>query len=147
MAHACGSTRTVSCPTTSTRRHSQQAAIGSRRRSATSTSASATSPSARRFYVDQLGFETTAELGRQALFVSAGGYHHHMAMNTWNTRGAGRRRAALGLGLVRIELPQADDLGALEERLAFHRVATADDGRTVTFDDPWLNRVEVAVKV
>jgi catechol 2,3-dioxygenase len=70
-------------------------------------------PSARRFYVDQLGFETTSEFGSQALFVSAGKYHHHMAMNTWNSAGAGRRRLALGLGLVRIELPTADDLGAL----------------------------------
>ena len=52
--------------------------------------------SARRFYVDQLGFETTAELGNTALFVSAGGYHHHMAMNTWQSRGAGRRRLTLG---------------------------------------------------
>ena len=71
-------------------------------------------PGARRFYVDQLGFETTAELGDQALFVSAGRYHHHMAMNTWTSAGAGRRRLALGLGLVRIELPGVDDLGALE---------------------------------
>jgi catechol 2,3-dioxygenase len=54
---------------------------------------------ARDFYVDRLGFQTTAELGSSALFVSAGGYHHHMAMNTWNSRGAGKRRLALGLGL------------------------------------------------
>ena len=100
--------------------------------------------SARRFYVDQLGFETTAELG-EALFVSAGRYHHHMAMNTWNSAGAGRRRATLGLGLVRIELPTTDDLGALGERLAHHRVPVADDGRTVGFEDPWANRVEVSV--
>jgi catechol 2,3-dioxygenase len=101
-------------------------------------------PSARRFYVDQLGFETTAELG-EALFVSAGKYHHHMAMNTWNSAGAGRRRQTLGLGLVRIELPAADDLGALGERLGHHRVPLADDGRTVRFEDPWANRVEVSV--
>ncbi len=47
--------------------------------------------SAREFYVDRLGFETTASLGGSALFVSAGGYHHHMAMNTWNSA---RRRQA-----------------------------------------------------
>lgn len=102
--------------------------------------------SARDFYVDRLGFETTAEFGPQALFVSAGRYHHHMAMNTWNSAGAGRRRTALGLGLVRIELPHADDLGALGERLAHHGVATRDDGRTTAFDDPWLNRIEVSVR-
>ncbi len=62
---------------------------------------------AKAFYVDRLGFATTAAMGDQALFVSAGGYHHHMAMNTWNSRGAGRRQQALGLGLVRIEVPGA----------------------------------------
>lgn len=102
-------------------------------------------PSARRFYVDQLGFETTTEFGPQALFVSAGKYHHHMAMNTWNSAGAGRRQLALGLGLVRIEVPTADDLGALGERLRHFGVATRDDGRLVAFDDPWSNRLEVSV--
>ena len=99
--------------------------------------------SARRFYVDQLGFETTAALGNTALFVSAGGYHHHMAMNTWQSRGAGRRRLTLGLGLVRIEVPALDDLGALTDRLGFHGVGTRDDGRTVEFEDPWANRIQV----
>ncbi|TDN41637.1 catechol 2,3-dioxygenase [Curtobacterium flaccumfaciens] len=97
---------------------------------------------ARSFYVDQLGFETTAGWG-EALFVSAGGYHHHMAMNTWNSRGAGRRQLALGLGLVRIEVPGADDLGALVSRMHDTGVQTADDGRTVAFEDPWANRIEV----
>jgi catechol 2,3-dioxygenase len=99
--------------------------------------------SARRFYVDQLGFEATAQVGGSALFVSAGGYHHHMAMNTWNSRGATRRRLTLGLGLVRIEVPTGDDLAALTDRLGHHGVATRDDGRTVEFDDPWANRVRV----
>jgi catechol 2,3-dioxygenase len=102
--------------------------------------------SARKFYVDQLGFETTCEFGSQALFVSAGKYHHHLAMNTWNSVGAGRRRLALGLGLVRIEVPSADDLGALDQRLAHHGVPTRDDGHLLGFDDPWLNRIEVTAK-
>ncbi|PZE69236.1 MULTISPECIES: VOC family protein [unclassified Curtobacterium] len=97
---------------------------------------------ARSFYVDTLGFETTAGFG-EALFVSAGGYHHHMAMNTWNSRGAGRRQLGLGLGLVRIEVPGSDDLGALVARMHDTGVQTADDGRTVAFEDPWANRIEV----
>jgi len=97
---------------------------------------------ARSFYVDTLGFETTAGFA-EALFVSAGGYHHHMAMNTWNSRGAGRRQLALGLGLVRIEVPGSDDLGALVARMHDTGVQTADDGRTVAFEDPWANRIEV----
>ncbi len=97
--------------------------------------------SAREFYVDRLGFETTAALGSQALFVSAGGYHHHMAMNTWNSRGAGRRRLALGLGQVEIRVPSADDLGALSERMRHYGIEARDDGRSVSFDDPWANVV------
>ena len=102
--------------------------------------------SAHRFYVEQLGFETTTRFGSQALFVSAGGYHHHMAMNTWNSAGAGRRQLALGLGTVRIEVPTGDDLGALGERLGHHGVATRDDGRVLGFDDPWSNSIEVRVR-
>jgi catechol 2,3-dioxygenase len=99
--------------------------------------------SAREFYVNRLGFETTTSLGNQALFVSAGGYHHHMAMNVWNSRGAGLRAPALGLGLVRIEVPTADEVGALTDRMTHFGVKSTDDGRTVSFDDPWANRIEV----
>lgn len=101
---------------------------------------------ARSFYVDRLGFEVTVEVGGQALFVSAGRYHHHMAMNTWTSSGAGRRRATLGLGLIRIELPAPDDLGSLGERLSHHQIPVADDGRTLGFDDPWGNRIQASVK-
>lgn len=98
---------------------------------------------AKEFYVDRLGFETTTTYGGQALFVSAGGYHHHMAMNTWNSRGAGRRQLALGLGQVEIVVPGADDLGALDERLRHAGVTTRDDGRALGFEDPWSNAIRV----
>lgn len=99
--------------------------------------------SARAFYVDKLGFETTAALGDSALFVSAGGYHHHMAMNTWNSAGAGKRRLALGLGQVDIIVPGVDDIGALDERMRHYGVKTRDDGRTIAFEDPWANLIQV----
>ena len=60
---------------------------------------------AKDFYVDTLGFDVTSEM-RGALFVSAGGYHHHMAMNTWQTAGVGLRAPGLGLGRVAIEVPE-----------------------------------------
>ncbi|WP_308800202.1 VOC family protein [Agromyces silvae] len=101
-------------------------------------------PSAREFYVNRLGFETTATFGPSALFVSAGGYHHHMAMNTWNSAGAGKRQLALGLGKVEIVVPTADDLGELGERMSHYNVTARDDGRTLAFDDPWANLVEVS---
>ncbi|MFN4001276.1 VOC family protein [Microcella sp.] len=92
---------------------------------------------ARRFYVDQLGFDLTNAYREQAIFVSAGGYHHHMAMNVWRSSGAGRRMPALGLGQVDLVLPSADELGATAERLQHHGVAVRDDGRTLELDDPW----------
>jgi len=100
---------------------------------------------ARAFYVDRLGFDATAELGGQALFVSAGGYHHHMAMNVWNSRGAGPRMPSLGLGRIDLLLPDADALGALGERLRHYGTAVRDDGRTLSFDDPWANALHATV--
>ena len=99
--------------------------------------------SAREFYVDRLGFEATASLGNSALFVSAGGYHHHMAMNTWNSAGAGRRAHTLGLGLVDIVVPTADDLGELNERMSHFSTPARDDGQSLSFEDPWANLIRV----
>ncbi|MGP6176400.1 VOC family protein [Microbacterium sp. A196] len=97
---------------------------------------------ARDFYVQRLGFDATLSMGEQALFVSAGGYHHHMAMNVWNSRGAGPRMPALGLGQVDLALPDADSLGELGERLKHFGTQVADDGRTLTFSDPWNNTLK-----
>jgi len=96
------------------------------------------------FYVGRLGFEQTIEIPGQAVFVSAGKYHHHMAMNVWNSRGAGRRSRTLGLGQVDIVVPAADDLGALGERMSHYGIQTRDDGRSLAFDDPWANQIRVS---
>jgi catechol 2,3-dioxygenase len=107
---------------------------------------------ARHFYVDALGFEITAQVPG-ALFVSAGGYHHHLAVNTWNSAGAGPRASSLGLGEVSIHVPTADDVAGVRSRLAHHGVAVQvagqddgqDDGGAVRFEDPWRNLVRVGV--
>lgn len=96
---------------------------------------------ARNFYVDTLGFEQTARLGNQALFVAAGKYHHHMAMNTWNSSGAGPRQKTLGLGKVNLVLPSADALGLAQDRLAVAGFAPVFDGQTLTVLDPWNNQL------
>lgn len=100
---------------------------------------------AHEFYVKQLGFDQTAALGNQALFVSAGGYHHHMAMNVWNSRGAGPRMPALGLGQVNLVLPTNDAIGELGERLGHFGAAVRDDGRALSFTDPWNNALHATV--
>ena len=98
------------------------------------------------FYVGTLGFERTAGFHGQALFVSAGGYHHHMAMNVWNSRGAGPRRDTLGLGEVLIGVPAADDVVALADRLKVAGVSSHHTGAELVFEDPWRNRLRVAVR-
>ncbi|MDQ1059171.1 catechol 2,3-dioxygenase [Arthrobacter globiformis] len=102
--------------------------------------------SAHDFYVGTLGFEKTAGWHGQALFVSAGGYHHHMAMNVWNSRGAGPRQDTLGLGEVLIEVPSGDDVGALADRLRVAGVESHHTGAELRFEDPWRNRLRVAVR-
>lgn len=99
-------------------------------------------PTAREFYVATMGFDEIVDMGT-ALFVSAGGYHHHVGMNTWNSRGAGPRAASLGMGTMDIVLPTADDLGALRERLTARRVQVSDDGQTARFADPWGSQIRV----
>lgn len=97
--------------------------------------------SARAFYVDALGFDETSVYGDQALFVSAGGYHHHMAMNTWNSRGAGPRAKTLGLGQVEILVPSLEDVERVRERVTDHGIATQFDGARLALRDPWENEI------
>lgn len=98
---------------------------------------------AEQFYAGVLGFDVMNRYGSQALFVAAGGYHHHIGMNTWNSQGAGPRAASLGLGQVSIELPTTDDVDALVSRLRTAGVEMRHDGETLRFDDPWKTLIEV----
>ncbi len=84
------------------------------------------------FYRDTLGFQVQANLG-SAVFVSAGGYHHHLGFNIWNGRGvSGPPEHTAGLRTWTIELP-AQELEALRARLP--ATAPIDGGFIVR--DPW----------
>lgn len=100
---------------------------------------------ARDFYVGALGFDVTAARYPSAIFASAGGYHHHVAMNTWNSRGAGPRAARLGLGDLAITLPARTDLDALAARLKARGLQYADTGNSIVAVDPWGTQVTVAL--
>jgi catechol 2,3-dioxygenase len=70
------------------------------------------------FYRDKLGMGLTAHLGDQAAFLSAGGYHHHLGGNTWETRGA--EHAPEGTArLLRftIVVPDGEELERVAERI------------------------------
>ena len=98
---------------------------------------------AKDFYVDTLGFDVTSEM-RGALFVSAGGYHHHMAMNTWSSEGVGLRAPGLGLGRVDIVVPSAADVAELTTRARSRGVQIREEGGAVELDDPWGNLVRLS---
>ena len=93
-------------------------------------------PDAEAFYVGAVGFEATVRGYPGALFVSAGGYHHHLGLNSWAGTGAPEPPpGARGLRSFTVVLP---DEGALAATLA--AVAAAgfevgvDDGRAVVAD-------------
>ena len=98
------------------------------------------------FYVNQLGFEQTLAFGPSALFVSAGGYHHHMGLNVWNSAGAGRRQRTLGLGQVDVIVPTADALLQTSERLVNFGRDVRHDGETLFVDDPWGNLIRLTAE-
>jgi catechol 2,3-dioxygenase len=90
-----------------------------------------------RFYLDVVGFEEQAWLGGAAGFVSAGGYHHHVGMNTWESRGAGPAPpGSAGLERVAFALPSDEALDALAVRLEDASVAATRDGASLAADDP-----------
>jgi catechol 2,3-dioxygenase len=70
------------------------------------------------FYRDVLGFDVTQQVGDSAAFLSAGGYHHHIAVNTWESKGGSPPpRSATGLYHVAIRYPDRKTLGDALRRL------------------------------
>lgn len=70
------------------------------------------------FYCDVLGFELVSRTGASAAFISAGGYHHHLALNTWESRGgAPPPRGSTGLYHVAILYPGRATLADALRRL------------------------------
>ena len=70
------------------------------------------------FYRDLLGFDVTERLGDEAAFLSAGGYHHHIGLNTWESRGGSTPPpGTTGLYHVAIRYPDRRTLGGALRRL------------------------------
>ncbi len=94
------------------------------------------------FYVGTLGFEVTVRGYPQALFVSAGGYHHHIGLNTWAGEGAAPPPlGARGLRWFEILLPTQEALAEVERRVAEAGIeATRGEGE-LRLSDPSGNGV------
>ncbi len=70
------------------------------------------------FYCGVLGFQVTLRAGTQAAFISAGGYHHHLGLNTWESRGGPPpARGTTGLFHVALLYPSRAELGGALHRL------------------------------
>lgn len=93
---------------------------------------------ARRFYVDMLGFNITATVPG-ALFISIGGYHHHLALNTWMSEGAGVRQQTLGLSEISILLDSNSDINRLAVRLEENSYPFSYISDLLHVNDPWGN--------
>jgi catechol 2,3-dioxygenase len=87
----------------------------------------------RAFYVDALGFDVTAET-RGALFVAAGGYHHHVGLNTRNRRSA--PASGRGLDWFEVVLPDESALDDAVERLRDGGYAVERAGEWAALEDP-----------
>lgn len=102
-----------------------------------------------KFYRDLLGFELITMYGDQAAFISAGGYHHHIGLNTWQSKGA-PPASPQGVGLFHTAIlyPTRKDLATILERLRQHRyplTGASDHGvsEALYLDDPDGNGVEL----
>ena len=98
------------------------------------------------FYRDVLGFGLMIVLGAQAAFLSAGGYHHHIGVNTWESAsGSPPPVGAAALRHATIVLPDGAALEALRARLTAHGVALIDQRETSVLDPSGIRlRFELA---
>ena len=101
------------------------------------------------FYCDVLGFELQQMYGSQAAFVSAGGYHHHIGLNTWESAGGSPPPpGTTGLYHVAILYPTRADLADALKRLVANKVqldGAADHGvsEALYLHDPDMNGIEL----
>ncbi len=101
------------------------------------------------FYCGLLGFRITKRYGEEAVFIAAGGYHHHMGLNVWYSKNAEPApRHSVGLFHTAIAYPDRKDLAVVCNRLlqsAYPLTGSADHGvsEALYLDDPDGNGVEL----
>jgi catechol 2,3-dioxygenase len=102
-----------------------------------------------KFYRDLLGFELQQYYGDSAAFISAGGYHHHIGLNTWHSKNAGPAPVrSAGLYHTAILYPTRKDLAIVLKRLIEEKyplTGASDHGvsEAIYLDDPDKNGVEL----
>jgi catechol 2,3-dioxygenase len=104
-------------------------------------------PQARDFYHGVLGFDIIFDWERMgALFLSAGGYHHHLGLNTWHSRG-GRPapEGSAGLRYFTVHLPDTEALAEVVARIDSAGIARRDELGGIVVDDPWRNSIFLTI--
>jgi catechol 2,3-dioxygenase len=97
---------------------------------------------AERFYSGLLGFDVTVRGYPGALFVSAGGYHHHIGLNTWHSLDApSPAPGSIGLRNFEIRLPNADELDRILQRVGTAGIEIRREGAGSLIRDPSGNGV------
>lgn len=97
------------------------------------------------FYHEILGFDVVARMP-SALFVSAGGYHHHIGMNTWHSLGAGPAPAgSVHLRFFTVDLPSEEARRAVVQRIESAGRTVSRKGDVVAVQDPWQNTILLQV--
>lgn len=101
------------------------------------------------FYCGMLGFELTTTYGEDAAFISAGGYHHHIGLNTWFSKdGPPAAKNSAGLFHTAILYPTRKELAGILNRIlqyGYPLTGAADHGvsEALYLDDPDRNGVEL----
>ncbi len=91
------------------------------------------------FYHDILGFDIVSGMP-SALFVSAGGYHHHIGLNTWHSKGATSAPADMvGLRFFTVNFPTTEARQEVLDRIAAAGLPTTQTGDAIAVQDPWHN--------
>jgi catechol 2,3-dioxygenase len=97
---------------------------------------------AKGFYVDVLGFDITGEFP-SALFISAGGYHHHLGLNIWESFNAEERSESIGLASFEILLPNAEEMENIQESLSQNHIKFEKTVDQIITKDPWGNKIVI----
>lgn len=101
-----------------------------------------------RFYCEILGFELTTRYGEEAAFISAGGYHHHIGLNVWYSKGSQPPPVhTTGLFHFAILYPERKDLASILQRLRNLNIpfSASDHGvsEAIYINDPDKNGIEL----
>lgn len=100
---------------------------------------------AQRFYGAVLGFDVMVRIPG-ALFLGAGGYHHHFGLNIWESANAPTPPADVaGLRLFTIELPSVAALNFVRERIVAAEISFHEAATGLTLADPWDNQIVLQV--